>query len=36
LTLAGTHILSVAVGFEIWRGPVSDLESLDFYLDPQQ
>jgi hypothetical protein len=28
----GTHVLSVAVGFEIWTGPISNLESKDFYL----
>ena len=29
----GTHVLSVAVGFEIWNGPVTNLSSLDFYVD---
>lgn len=28
----GTHVLSVAVGFEIWNGPVTNLESLDFFV----
>lgn len=28
----GTHILSVAVGFEIWNGPVTNLQSVDFYV----
>ena len=28
----GTHILSVAVGFEIWNGPITNLESVDFYV----
>jgi len=28
----GTHVLSVAVGFEIWTGPITNLESKDFYL----
>lgn len=32
LTVPGTHVLSVAVGFEIWS-PVTKLESLDFYVD---
>jgi hypothetical protein len=32
-TLPGTHILSVAVGFEVWNGPVSNLVSEDFYVD---
>ena len=30
--LPGTHILSVAVGFEIWTGPVANLVSEDFYV----
>jgi hypothetical protein len=29
----GTHVNSVAVGFEIWRGPVTNLESVDFYVN---
>jgi hypothetical protein len=33
LTVPGTHVLSVAVGFEIWNGPITDLESVDFYVD---
>jgi hypothetical protein len=32
LTLPGSTILSVAVGFEIWSGPVKDLVSNDFYV----
>lgn len=32
-TLPGTHILSVAVGFEVWNGPVTNLVSEDFYVD---
>ncbi|HKO92499.1 MAG TPA: hypothetical protein VJU61_15165, partial [Polyangiaceae bacterium] len=32
LEVPGTHVLSVAVGFEMW-GPVSNLQSLDFYVD---
>jgi hypothetical protein len=35
LQVPGTHILSVAVGFEIWNGPVTNLQSIDFYVDPQ-
>jgi hypothetical protein len=31
----GTHINSVAVGFEIWQGPVANLTSDDFYVDVQ-
>jgi hypothetical protein len=33
LSLPGTHVLSVAVGFEIWNGPISNLVSEDFYVD---
>lgn len=33
ITLPGSHILSVAVGFEIWNGPVTNLVSEDFYVD---
>jgi hypothetical protein len=35
LPVPGTHVLSVAVGFEIWNGPITNLESVDFYVDPQ-
>jgi hypothetical protein len=35
LTVPGTHVLSVAVGFEIWNGPITNLESVDFYVDPR-
>lgn len=35
LTVPGSHVLSVAVGFEIWNGPITNLESVDFYVDPQ-
>jgi hypothetical protein len=35
ISLPGTHINSVAVGFEIWQGPVSNLTSDDFYVDVQ-
>ncbi len=31
--IPGTHINAVAVGFEIWEGPIADLETLDFYVD---
>lgn len=34
LTIPGTHVLSVAVGFEIWNGPVTNLRSVDFYVEP--
>lgn len=30
--LPGTTILSVAVGFEIWSGPITSLQSNDFYV----
>lgn len=33
--IPGSHVLSVAVGFEIWNGPITNLQSLDFYVDPQ-
>jgi hypothetical protein len=33
LTITGTHVNAVAVGFEIWQGPVTNLESVDFYVD---
>jgi hypothetical protein len=32
LSLPGSTVLSVAVGFEIWSGPISDLQSQDFYV----
>ncbi len=32
LSLPGTTVLSVAVGFEIWSGPIAKLESKDFYV----
>lgn len=32
ISLPGTHLLSVAVGFEIWNGPVTNLVSNDFYV----
>jgi hypothetical protein len=35
ISLPGTHVLSVAVGFEIWKGPITKLESQDFYLSVQ-
>lgn len=33
ITTSGNHILSVAVGFDIWAGPVTTLVSEDFYVD---
>jgi hypothetical protein len=35
ITVPGSHVLSVAVGFEIWNGPITNLESVDFYVDVQ-
>jgi hypothetical protein len=35
LQVPGTHVLSVAVGFEIWSGPIINLESVDFFVDAQ-
>jgi len=32
LSLPGSTILSVAVGFEIWSGPITNLQSNDFYV----
>jgi hypothetical protein len=32
LSLPGSTVLSVAVGFEIWNGPITKLESNDFYV----
>ena len=33
LNLPGTSINAVAVGFEIWSGPITNLQTLDFYVD---
>jgi hypothetical protein len=33
VSVPGTHVNAVAVGFEIWEGPIADLESVDFYVD---
>ena len=35
LNMPGSHILSVAVGFEIWSGPITNLQSNDFYVQVQ-
>ncbi|HKO52514.1 MAG TPA: hypothetical protein VJV79_32625 [Polyangiaceae bacterium] len=35
IQLPGTTVLSVAVGFEIWSGPVRNLQSNDFYVQVQ-
>jgi hypothetical protein len=31
--LPGSEILAVAVGFEVWNGPITNLVSEDFYVD---
>jgi hypothetical protein len=33
LTITGTQVNAVAVGFEIWQGPITNLQSEDFYVD---
>jgi hypothetical protein len=33
LTITGTKVNAIAVGFEIWSGPITNLESTDFYVD---
>lgn len=33
VSVPGTHVNAVAVGFEIWEGPITNLESVDFYVD---
>jgi hypothetical protein len=35
IALPGTTVLSVAVGFEIWSGPIQNLQSNDFYVQVQ-
>jgi len=35
LDLPGTTILSIAVGFEIWSGPITNLQSNDSYVQVQ-
>lgn len=32
VNVPGSHVLSVAVGFEIWNGPITNLISDDFYV----
>ena len=32
-SLPGTHFLAVAVGYEVWNGPVTNLVTDDFYVD---
>ncbi len=33
IDIPGTYIRAVAVGFEIWDGPVSNIASEDFFVD---
>jgi hypothetical protein len=33
LTITGTKVNAVAVGFEMWQGPIANLETQDFYVD---
>ncbi len=33
--LPGSDLLAVAIGFEIWNGPVTNLQTEDFYVDVQ-
>lgn len=35
INLPGSTVLSVAVGFEIWSGPIDKLETNDFYVQVQ-
>lgn len=35
IDLPGSTVLSVAVGFEIWNGPIANLKSDDFYVSVQ-
>jgi hypothetical protein len=35
IALPGSTVLSVAVGFEIWNGPITNLKSDDFYVSVQ-
>lgn len=35
LNLPGSYVRSVAVGFEIWEGPVTNLETVDFFVHAQ-
>jgi len=35
INLPGSTVLSVAVGFEIWSGPITKLETNDFYVQVQ-
>ncbi|HYQ16507.1 MAG TPA: hypothetical protein VEQ58_12140, partial [Polyangiaceae bacterium] len=35
IALPGSTVLSVAVGFEIWNGPITNLQTTDFYVQVQ-
>jgi Glycosyl hydrolase family 12 len=32
-SLPGSNLIAVAVGFEVWNGPITDLDTDDFYVD---
>lgn len=36
LSLPGNSVNAVAAGFEIWKGPIMNLQSVDFYVDVQK
>jgi hypothetical protein len=36
LQVPGERVLSVAIGFEVWEGPITNLQSVDFYVDPKK
>jgi hypothetical protein len=33
MSVPGSHVLSVAIGFEIWNGPVTNIETTDFFVN---
>jgi hypothetical protein len=33
LAITGTQVNAVAVGFELWQGPITNLASVDYYVD---
>lgn len=35
VNLPGSHVNGVAIGFELWEGPVTNLETLDFFVHAQ-
>jgi Glycosyl hydrolase family 12 len=34
-SLPGDHLLAVATGYEVWNGPIANLQTTDFYVDVQ-